>query len=609
MEPTEEINEEYIPEQSESASEWNKRHEEIETLREQIRNRVRNATGNNAYFRPALPTPTINDTGRKNVAVYARVSTLSTDQTSSIENQTQYYTKKISENPNWELQEIYSDEGKSGTSMKHRDEFRRMMDNAAEKKMDLILCASVSRFARNISDCMNQIRLLKTMNPAHPIGVYFETENIYTLDPSSNQALTVHAMLADWESANKSRRMILSYDQRICTGQYPVSDLLGYRHTKDGDLIIQPEEAKTVRFAYLAVMVGLSTSEIADILTRKHRATLKGRTEWNAKMVSSLFTNERRWGDLEARKIIITDYVEKTRIRNTGQRDSAYVPGHHVGIVTPAIANAVKNMKGFSRNKKQGVPELTVITQGALKGFVSIHPGWNAVDHMTLFNCSLDAYSLEEKESLLEEMSSGCNVKTNRQDFSGYSSTRAEDCLSHCTPSITVSCDRIQWSNTCIKKMNKCSFIEVLYHPILKMLMLRESDQTNPNRIQWISDKDHPIVSLKSEKYSEAIYTNMHWDPDLKYCLRGITRQRGNETVIFFYLDDPKVIGNKNTRMEDSCGSCLSNTLIQKRKSLMSLMTEADIQTQGHIVDNPLIGKIPTKEEILQELEELFRSM
>lgn len=211
---------------------------------------------------------------------------------------------RIASNPHWEMQEIYSDEGKSGTSLRHRDEFNRMMLNAADKKMDLILCASVSRFARNMSDCLEQISLLKTMHPTHPVGVYFETENIYTLDANSEQSLHIHAMLADWESANKSCRMILSYDQRILTGQYPVADLLGYRHTKDGELIIQPEEAKTVRFIFFAYIIGYGYDEIADILTEKERPTLKGRTDWNAGMVKNIMSNERRWGDLEARKTI-----------------------------------------------------------------------------------------------------------------------------------------------------------------------------------------------------------------------------------------------------------------------------------------------------------------
>ena len=228
--------------------EWRPQDADKELVKQQIRDRVRNTVvSENAVFIPAKPEPTITDTEHKTVAVYARVSTLSTEQVSSIENQTRYYTEKIESNPNWTLQEIYSDEGKSGTSMRKRTEFLRMIQDAKEKKMDLILCASVSRFARNVSDCMEQIRELKTQNPNHPVGVYFETENIYTLDPGSHQALGMHAMLADWESANKSRRMILSYDQRICMGQYPVADLLGYRHTKDGQLIVNEEEAKTVR--------------------------------------------------------------------------------------------------------------------------------------------------------------------------------------------------------------------------------------------------------------------------------------------------------------------------------------------------------------------------
>ena len=115
---------------------------------------------------PAKPTPSIYDSDLKRVAVYARVSTSSEEQISSIENQTLYYTKKIAETENWNLQDIYSDEGKSGTSLRKRDAFKRMMRDAKDQKMDLIICASISRFARNFSDCMTQIAALKTMHPA-----------------------------------------------------------------------------------------------------------------------------------------------------------------------------------------------------------------------------------------------------------------------------------------------------------------------------------------------------------------------------------------------------------------------------------------------------------
>lgn len=255
-----------------------------------------------------IRTPSIYDSDLKRVAVYARVSTSSEEQISSIENQTLYYTKKIAETENWNLQDIYSDEGKSGTSLRKRDAFKRMMRDAKDQKMDLIICASISRFARNFSDCMTQIAALKTMHPAHPIGVYFETENIYTLNLSSQYSLDIQALLADWESGNKSRRMILSYDQRIMTGQYPVADLMGYRHTKDGQLVIEPEEAKTVRFIFLAFIQGYNYDQIAAVLTQKKCSTLRGRQEWNGMMVANIMKNERRWGDLEARKSIVVDY-------------------------------------------------------------------------------------------------------------------------------------------------------------------------------------------------------------------------------------------------------------------------------------------------------------
>ena len=119
--------------------------------------------------------------------------------------------------------------------------------------------------------------------------------------------------------------MILSYDQRIMTNQFPVSDLLGFRHTKDGDLIVEPEEAKTVRFIYLAYITGTSSEEIANILSERKRPTLTGRTEWTAGMVLNIMNNERRWGDLEARKTVVLDYKKKKIAKNTDIREGAFV--------------------------------------------------------------------------------------------------------------------------------------------------------------------------------------------------------------------------------------------------------------------------------------------
>ena len=160
-----------------SGADWQSRHLESERRKAEIRDRIHKQAEQGQktakdYFRPAKPTPSIYDSDLKRVAVYARVSTSSEEQISSIENQTLYYTKKIAETENWNLQDIYSDEGKSGTSLRKRDAFKRMMRDAKDQKMDLIICASISRFARNFSDCMTQmacIRLFEGIKYVLPI--------------------------------------------------------------------------------------------------------------------------------------------------------------------------------------------------------------------------------------------------------------------------------------------------------------------------------------------------------------------------------------------------------------------------------------------------------
>ena len=201
---------------------WKSRHLEAEKRKAEIRDRIHKQTEQGQksakdYFRPAKPTPSIYDSDLKRVAVYARVSTSSEEQISSIENQTLYYTKKIAETENWNLQDIYSDEGKSGTSLRKRDAFKRMMRDAKDQKMDLIICASISRFARNFSDCMTQIAALKTMHPAHPIGVYFETENIYK-DITSLEFVENIFKLMNWnrECRYKVLGRVANSDQGLC---------------------------------------------------------------------------------------------------------------------------------------------------------------------------------------------------------------------------------------------------------------------------------------------------------------------------------------------------------------------------------------------------------
>ena len=639
--PEEETTQTYKPQ-------WRPQDADREYIKITTRKRIRETVAHpNAIFKPAKPAPNINDTGHKRVAVYARVSTKSTEQVSSIENQTKYYTEKIAKTPDWEMSGIYKDEGISGTSTKRRKDFKRMIADAQNKKMDLILCASVSRFARDISDCVDHIRLLKTANPSHPVGVYFETEDIYTLDPTSDERLEMHALFSGWESKNKSRRMILSYDQRICMGQYPVVDLLGYRHTENGDLVIEPEEAKTVRFIFLSYLAGYSFKTIAEILTKKKRPTLTGRTEWNASMVKAIMYNERRWGDLDARKTVCIDYKLRKVVKNKDIRDAAYIPNHHEAIVSPSIAKAA-HLLASSGSKVNSVPNTSIIADGSLKGFISISPAWKGIDDASLQFVSRGVYSDEEYEELEEIARIGSGEEHSKVlsfNFTGYEVPYGVYFMNQKTPSLTVTYKTIKFNKAMHDRLD-CKYIEILYHPILKMIAIKETTEDNPYALCWKNEDGSMKTSLNSKAFSKSIYDRIGWKEDYSFKFRGITRIRGNAKLMIFYLDEPQIIPSKKTIKEhqsaDNVASAqyveykeptenaepqpprkmlvsetwasqemfgISLALRKKRDWIVNSISEQDILISGEYVDNPLIGALPSPIEIKNELDNLLSAM
>ena len=612
---------------------WRQQKNEIQESKEDTRRRIRNSSvPEGAVLRRPKPQPTINDSEYKKVAVYARVSTQSEEQVSSIENQTKYYMEKVGEKPNWDLYKIYADEGKSGTSMKHRTEFKQMLQDAADQKFDTILCASVSRFARNVTDCIEQIKHLKTDNPRHPVGVYFETEGLYTLDPNSTMALFIHAMLADWESDNKSKRMILSYDQRICTGQYPVSDLLGYRHTKEGGLVIQEDEAVTVRYIFLAYLGGYTLNEIAETLTENERPTLNGRTEWNAAMVRAIMDNERRWGDLEARKSIVLDYKEKKVVKNYDMRISAFVPDHHQGIVSREIANAVK-MLNASNGNIAGVPDISVIESGGLKGFVSVVPAWGGVNTDLYRNFCRNSYSEEEFAKIEHEgriISGKEHSKLLSMEFAGYEVPSSAFFIDASTPTLTFRRKQMQFNKKFHDRFEGHEHVEILYHPYLQAIVVRSCDKGGQGKVALKNRDGKNITSIPATPFCDVVYEQMDWIEEYGFRFRGVTRKYGGKTAMLFFLDEPQILVGKGSVV--AAGSTnyipyrkseleneipeekiiqfgVSYAMRKQRDKVIKRISEADILQRGKIKENPLIGRIPTRQEIMYELDELLMSM
>ena len=489
------------------------------------------------------------------------------------------------------------------------------------------------------------------MNPSHPIGVFFETENIYTLNPDSDQALGLHALLADWESANKSRRMILSYDQRILTGQYPVADLLGFRHTKSGDLVIEPEEAKTVKFIFLAYLSGYEYAEIAEILTEKQRSTMRGRQDWNSTMVANVMTNERRWGDLEARKTIVIDYKKGKTAKNHDDRCSAYVPEHHEAIVSPAIARAARCLTRSTSNHSGGFAELNVIPEGGLKGFVNVIPSWGGIDNNTfhlLCRSVYDEVELDELHRQRNIMEGKEHSNVIQMGLSGYAVPYGVGYLTSKMQSLTISKNNICFNKACHDRFDGCKAIEIYYHPILQAIIIRECDAGLSTAVLWEKEDGTLIKTMPSRVFSKAVYENLCWKEEYKFRFRGITKERDGVKIMFFFLDEPQILpGKKQTQnmdlseeeveagavyipykvepekdeIADLTGALygypeewnhsigMSYELRSKREAAISRITARDILMNGVVRDNPLIGHIPTRVEIEEELEELLLSM
>ena len=225
------------------------KNQSLEEQKRKIRERYKGVDPDSLDVIPAAPKKDIYQTEEdQRIAVYARVSTDNLQQTSSYELQKNYYEDLVNRNPHWKLVDIYADEGISGTSLKHRDAFVRMIADCKAGKIDVIITKSVSRFARNILDCVGYIRELQALNP--PVGVIFEAERLYTLDDKNEMSLSFLATLAQEESHSKSVIMNGSVEMRFKQGIFLTPVLLGYNKDEDGNLIINEGEEDTVRLIF-----------------------------------------------------------------------------------------------------------------------------------------------------------------------------------------------------------------------------------------------------------------------------------------------------------------------------------------------------------------------
>ena len=291
------------------------------------------------------------EVGRKRrVAAYARVSTDSDEQFTSFEAQVDYYTKLINAREDWEFVKVYTDEGISGTSTKHRAGFNRMVSDALEGKIDLIVTKSISRFARNTIDTLTTVRRLKEKG----VEVYFEKENIYTLDSKGELLITIMSSIAQEESRSISENVTWGQRKRFSDGKVslPYKKFLGYEKGEDGYPKVVEEEAKVVRMIYRLFLEGETPSGICHILMAQGIPSPGGGDKWHKSTIDSILTNEKYKGDALLQKKFTIDFLSKKQKINEGEVPQYYVTGSHPAIIEPDEWEQVQ--AEFARRKTLG---------------------------------------------------------------------------------------------------------------------------------------------------------------------------------------------------------------------------------------------------------------
>ena len=267
------------------------------------------------------------------VAAYCRVSTELEQQQSSYDIQIEYYTRHIMQNPNWIFAGVFADDGRSATNTFRRDDFNQLMNQCMKGKVDMVITKSISRFARNTVDCISWVRKLREKN----VAVYFEKENLNTLDDSTEMILTILSSQAQEESRAISTNVKWGYARKFEKGESTRQRSYGFRKAPTGEMCIVEEEAAVIRNMARWFLDGDSLERIKHRLEDAGIETTTGKKTWSTGTIYNILTNEKIMGDVLLQKTFTADYLTKRRVKNSGQQKQYYVKNHHEAVIPKTV--------------------------------------------------------------------------------------------------------------------------------------------------------------------------------------------------------------------------------------------------------------------------------
>lgn len=481
-----------------------------------------------------------NDVAQR-VAVYARVSTDSVQQATSYELQKKYYEDFVIRHPNWTLTKIYADEGISGTSLAHRDDFNRMIADSRAGKIDMIITKSVSRFSRNVVDCISMVRTLAEL--PQPVGVFFESECIFSLKDDSQMALSFQATMAQEESHIRSRSMETSLRMRLDGGLPLTPKLLGYSHDSDGNLIVNEEEKPTVKLIFFMYLYGYSTTEIADALTELGRKTYLGNIKWTSGSIVQVLRNERHCGDVLTRKTFTPNYLNHKSKKNRGDRPQSIYRNHHEAIVSRDDFIAVQHLLNNAKyGNKSILPELRVMDSGLLKGFVTVNPHWAGFKAVDYYQAATSiAAKSEEAGSQVEEIT--FRVEAGDFDMRGFEIARTELFDTNQRVYAVFQDKQVNFNTACVRKLGKSNLVEFLVDPIEGRFAIRTAPANSRHAVicSRVANSVYYPKPIACAAFIETLFDLFGWNTDLKYRAVGTLYEKENELVYIFNMEEAEV--------------------------------------------------------------------
>lgn len=578
------------------------------------------------HFIPAKGKADIYADGRVfRTCAYCRVSTDSDMQLSSFELQTEHYQNLAGKHPNWDLRKIYADEGISGTSLKNRDQFHEMLEACWRGEYDLILTKSVSRFARNLVDCVSLVRKLKNHNP--PVGVFFETDNLFTLSEDSELKLSLLATFAQEESVKKSESMVWSLQERFKTERLLVPDCLGYtrekdaagRYLKGAKLRIVEEEAQIVRFIFDAFLAGYPLQAIAGILTDTGIPTKTGKSEWSVGSIRYILSNERYCGSVLTWKTFTADIFEHKKRRNRQDRDQYLYTEEHEAIIPAEKFEAVQTLlENKKHHYRGGLPAVHVIDNGIFRGYVPVNHHWINDDPYVYYAASNSVERPRQSRRLRRSYFSAFKLD-GYQVVRGQFMMRRPEC-----PCITVTDQRVSFNVECQRKFSDVGYIQLLVHPTERKIAIRPCGERDAFRIRWRLDVARPLNTkvINCQYFSAALYKIMEWNPEYQYKIRGTWAARGNEQIIIFDLENATPIATiddladgetaKKRRVAlcaedwgDSFGMEFYTFSVKNAFYYIKPRHEWNARAKSRVIPDSNQIALPTEEELLVTIENL----